>query len=465
MTIITSTCTLEACGHAFLKSAEVHCVSSTIGVLRKYISTNTANNPNFATMAHRQSLSLFAFVFAIAVGLVAGADLSLEIYSYPSLEAYCFLTLNNYGSIGCTTVQRGASGIVLPVSNDADLFFLLNEANGDAHDFVALVDPTYLNSSILTTLESTDNVHGILIGTGNRPSAFSPAASCPNCNTQLYKGDTTPVAWNPYANNLGNVILHSPIFLIGSEQTASLKQLAMQNRAANSFPAWAVQMSAFMNGARDSTTCLRRGFCDTIGGHSPWAMAKISTPGEQYILASAELDALGFFRSLSYGGNADVTGFVTLMAAAQAIGQIVKQNVTLEKNIMFALFDGESFNNLGSANTAWAMLQGTFPSNYPDSIPLSAVASIVHVSQIGLRGDPSNPTPLYYHTDRTEYVPAGVSSIVTALQASAADAGVTLSSVAGNQGLPPASAQSFLQLNRTIPAVVVADHAQAYTNK
>ena len=57
-----------------------------------------------------------------------------------------------------------------------------------------------------------------------------------------------------------------------------------------------------------------------------------------------QLDAFSLFVDIVPAGDSTVTGLVTFLAAAEAIGKVKKQLVPVDKSIVFMLFNGVCVN-------------------------------------------------------------------------------------------------------------------------
>lgn len=64
--------------------------------------------------------------------------------------------------------------------------------------------------------------------------------------------------------------IHFPVFVLSEGDGKDVLAKAHENKRLDSWPKWAAEFKAFMWGAIDSETCLRRGYCDPVGGESLW---------------------------------------------------------------------------------------------------------------------------------------------------------------------------------------------------
>nr|XP_015201534.1 PREDICTED: nicastrin [Lepisosteus oculatus] len=90
-----------------------------------------------------------------------------------------------------------------------------------------------------------------------------------------------------------------------------------------------------------------------------------------------QLDSRSFFWEVAPGGESTVSGFVTLLAVAQALASVNETSATLlPKNILFAFFQGETFDYIGSSRMVYDMQNGKFP------VGLDNVDSVVEIGQV-----------------------------------------------------------------------------------
>ncbi|KAG9480764.1 hypothetical protein GDO78_010171 [Eleutherodactylus coqui] len=211
--------------------------------------------------------------------------------------------------------------------------------------------------------------------------------------------------------------------------------------------------------------CPNDGFavCDSLADYNVWSTVKpinnsgFLAPEEKVVVSAARLDGRSFFWNLAPAAESTVSSLVTQLAAAEAIHK-ANDSQALPRNILFAFFQGEVFDYIGSSRMVYDMEKGRFP------VPLNSIHSFVELSQVALRDNSS----LWVHTDpisrSNESVNAEVKQLLELLKNSSKDTNVTLQEPDQSQALPPASFQRFLRA-RNIPGVVLTDHRAAYRNK
>ncbi|CAJ0951688.1 unnamed protein product [Ranitomeya imitator] len=204
--------------------------------------------------------------------------------------------------------------------------------------------------------------------------------------------------------------------------------------------------------AREKTAGRNIGRLGYIVMYPAWKTA--ADPQRQNIAA---LDGRSFFWNLAPSAESTVSALVTQLAAAEAIHKVADSQ-SLPRNIMFAFFQGEVFDYIGSSRMVYDMEKGKFP------IRLNNIHSFVELSQVALRND----STLWIHTDpisrSNKSVNTEVEQLIQFLKNSSINTNVTLQETDQSQPLPPASFQRFLRV-RDIPGVVLTDHRSAYRNK
>ncbi|MGH0187784.1 UNVERIFIED_CONTAM: hypothetical protein FKN15_026298 [Acipenser sinensis] len=238
-----------------------------------------------------------------------------------------------------------------------------------------------------------------------------------------------------------------------------------------------MQLYSHMHAVTNSATCMRRNdiqtsfsinpdvVCDPLSDYNIWSSMKpLNTSGragpeERVVIATARLDSRSFFWEIAPGGDSAVSGFVTLLSVAEALAKAAENLTTpLPKNILFAFFQGEVFDYIGSSRMVYDMQKGKFV------IGLENIDSVVEIGQVGLR----NGSKLWIHSDpisrKNSSVNEEVINLVSALSNASSSLNVSVSEAGFSQPLPPASFQRFLKA-RPIPGVVLTDHQSAFSNR
>ena len=134
-----------------------------------------------------------------------------------------------------------------------------------------------------------------------------------------------------------------------------------------------------MFAGNDSVSCLEQDNCLPIGGYSVWSTFQEYNLTEEsllngtkspndWILAATSMDTTCLFhQNLCRGGNANMAGLVGWMAAIEALSAIKDHlndpNATeykSDKQIIFAAFQGEAYDLVGSRKFVHDLQNGTF---------------------------------------------------------------------------------------------------------
>lgn len=271
------------------------------------------------------------------------------------------------------------------------------------------------------------------------------------------------------------------IIALSEKETALITERGRWNQDrldASEFPAHAVKFKYHMYGEENSIECLKSKKCLPLGGYSTWSVLgrqlNESTP---FVFAVAGADSSSFFHDFVAGADADVSGVVSLLAAASALSKVADVT-SLPKQIAFALFEGESWGYLGSRrfvhDIAWfqcdeyrtkegvKMCQRPYrPSLEFTKIKLDNIDRIIEVNQIGL----NNTLFMHREHDSNPATDALISDIRSAAGGIESDTLKVEAAAQDTPGVPPSSVQAFLSLDRSKPVVVLTDHKGPYTNK
>ena len=117
-----------------------------------------------------------------------------------------------------------------------------------------------------------------------------------------------------------------------------------------------------------------------------------------------------------------------------------------DKNIVFSLLNGESMDYIGSSRLVYELKEGTFKSLGGNVLKLNQISAVVELGQLG-------DEQIHLHTINAKDHP-----VVIELQKQ-------LNADLLENSVPPASVQSFLKVNSSLPAIVIANHGKTFINK
>jgi nicastrin len=463
-------------------------------------------------MMKRKTLVLrLAFLcVVVCVGLVAPtADgIAIQDAMYPELSSAhpCVTLLHRTGAVGCHTSQAGSVGLLRRVRSEEDVAWMQEEygAGGSPDHKVALVLRFDLFTLALVQQMQTlfrDNLAGVIVVAGGNEkhsmSPWSPDLRSPN--TYNYKNVSqsndlhSAFAWNPDGDGM---LLQRFDFAVVSvsdaAEAADVSARADENeenvRAGDKFMPHAVEFRYSMDaiaaaetrGAQNSLACIVAGTCMPVGGHSVWGKMGTLTPSTPTVVLTTAMDSVAMFHGSAVGAEAEMSGLAVLLAAADALST-VSDIRSLPKTLVFAVFAGESWDNIGSRKFVEELQ--TFTCDKPDAknpagacaepykeslafsnLTLGKIDSLIELRQV-LLGD-----NLYLHTQASASGGGNknkntVNDDLLELGA-AMNVSVAVSDVDTGGELPPSSTRSFLDARADLGNhVVITDHAGSFKNK
>ncbi|XP_066955475.1 nicastrin [Macrobrachium rosenbergii] len=432
-----------------------------------------------------------------------------KIYDKIQSDMACFKRFNGTHEIGCTSRFNGNIGVIHAINNRSDLDWVLDK--GPHHPYMLALTPEFLTVSNLRDAQDSGKVSGVvvLVHEGFDPekmltSGFSGDYPCPNEEYGLYNhsSDTEYTSYcqkNPW-NPPGSALLYSnwdfPIFLIDNQTSVDNiiscyeEFNAPKDGEPRSWPLCALELKSHMFGTTNTEVCMRRAtlpslfstvnFCDPLYDFNLWGTVKPMNASEDLadqsvIIVAARMDAASMYDNISPGVASAVAGLVTLMSTAEAINRHREEIMAAEsnKNIMFILYQGETWDYIGSSRMVWDMEKGEFPfqrqedmSDQMSQINFTHIDYFIEISQVGKMEEKR----LYLHTDPVSNsdpeinLQTGVLVTAFNMSASNSSSGIVFERAPEEAPLPPASFQSFLK-HVNISGLVIADHKESFKNK
>lgn len=466
------------------------------------------------------SLSIFLLLIIILQNINVDASSYSNLKIYKSLNAahHCFRRMNQTHQIGCSSSPHNSFGVAVLLRDDHDLD-LVQRSGQDAPYTILISAEKFMNRTIVHNLRNagSNRISGILIlDEGIKPlNGYSPDRSCPNIHSSLYSnrsglGECVNQRWNiidsepqsssfnqidnPYEQSDGLQFYHYPfpIFLLRNKTQIDLLKwkIASFNRAY--YPKLSLQLSSSMIGAKDSLTCLRRTlmmmnslvsdvFCDPLKGYNIFhhtidlkTVKKIEK--NSIVMLIVRHDSFSMFEGISPGADSAISSLVVLLAVAHLLNhELVKPklNHLKKKELMFAIFDGEAWDYIGSSDTVHRIIEGTFPLSNPVIIADNdikrklSLEHISHVIELNQLLPSSEINRLYLH--KNLHTTGLLRDLIKLIQQESVGISDNLEilTVPEEQPLPPSSAHSFLKRRSDYDfAVLVAtNHEKEYTNK
>lgn len=173
------------------------------------------------------------------------------------------------------------------------------------------------------------------------------------------------------------------------------------------------------------------------------------------IVLAVRQDSFSMF-DFAPGADSVVSSLVVALAVAEMLFQpSVKAKLTAkEKSLMFAMFDGEAFDYIGSSDTVYRMENNIFNLVQPGivfanvsekfpSLNLSHISTLIELNQLAQYSNNVHHQ-IYLHKDRKSE--QQLNKLIQLLKSSANGLShISVKEVEDNHPLPPSSAQSFLK--------------------
>lgn len=137
----------------------------------------------------------------------------------------------------------------------------------------------------------------------------------------------------------------------------------------------------------------------------------------------------------------------------------MEEHFFLDKNVLFVLFNGESYDYIGSQRLVYDIENDSFPTrsdpksdSYIPPIKLSDISLLIELNQLSQ----SKHIHAFMQEDKDE-IKNFLANLKYNKQNFVIDEFTNV--------FPPSSIQSFIRVNNSIPAIVITDHGLSYTNQ
>lgn len=418
--------------------------------------------------------------------------------------------MNETHQVGCQSSDNGDVGVLDWVRNENDLKYV--EAEGKHLPYIPVLQLQDLTTKIIDRLVISKRVSGVIVVHSNEtlPSeGFSPESSCPNDPLSLYNSPNINATEYQHCsaqkwtsdNPALNILYRNyefPILLVTDETDIKNIRECIEKfgrSEKNPTPTWplcSAQIYTRMKAAKDARTCIRRNtmfnpldiptrYCDPLHSYnifSPLFDFKLNETleSESVVILASRMDSLSFFYDKTPGADSPVTSLVVLLSVIETLASmrpsLEQKRGNKTTNILFALFNGEVFDYIGSGRTAYDMRTGSFSpfdkSSHNISLPLIDFRSLNSFIELNQLAAYPGKKDIWIHSDpvstREPAVNKTVDNLIEILLKSSEEP-ISIKSAPSDLPLPPASFQSFLRENLSLPGVVLTNHLKNFENK
>ena len=399
-------------------------------------------------------------------------------YQNDLLAPPCVRLVNSTHQIGCSTGAYPQSGTLFEVNTDSDYDFVLEL--GSHSPYIVLINLYQYSRDNILKLHASDSVVGVLIDVTNQPDdlqSFSPQSKCPN-NAGSKKNDCD---LNPIGNDLDFYDFNEfPIFAINDESVLSnLKECVRYNQNISGISyVCSVQLTSRMYAAVNTDVCTRRvayvlpqltsanSYCSFLQGWSVWGTLFPLSENTTYnnrengiIFVTAQLDTSAFFHDLSYGAEHDLAAIVTLIGIAEVLGKLKRLGQISDTGnpIVFAFFDGDEWQHIGSSKMAYDISIGNFPLFPSINITHEGIKHFLSIGQVALSVNDS----WYIHSTKSAN---NDSVFIDALRESAELNNINFTILDDGLDLP-STMTYFSYFNEDISGAFITDYNDSFKNR
>ncbi|CAG9770381.1 unnamed protein product [Ceutorhynchus assimilis] len=426
-------------------------------------------------------------VYTSSYILESNADrLKDQMYIKINGSVACYRRMNSTHQIGCSSNRGGSIGIIHYCDTSQDLDFILK--NGSAGQYIPVIPTSLFSLDVMTELISNKHkIAGLILHPTEKPDKFSHDTQCPNSRYSVDGTCSSKSSWNPWGTGLLFADIPFPMFFTENQEQVQIIKQCFQNFNNFSYSTQgdrslcSLELSAFMYATTSTPTCRRRNniitnlnpvkLCDPLGDSNVWGslfpLVEQQEANNQnakpindykYIVVAARMDTTSLFEKTS-GAESPITGVVTLLSIAKLLKQMLPDNVSgVRKNVLFILFNGETYDYIGSQRLLYDMERGHFPTDLPinnDILPTiypENITLFIELSQLA----PGRATYAHYIAN-SELINKFVQSL-----SENNPSNLPVNSVPNS--LPPSSLHTFIRGNSSIKGLVLTNHEKEYRN-
>ncbi|KRZ94015.1 Nicastrin, partial [Trichinella sp. T8] len=442
---------------------------------------------------------LLLFEIFILVFSTQGKRILENIYVKLNTSYSCSLILNGTHEFGCKSYLNGNKGVLFWARSLEDLNYIQSDES-QIGPYVLMIESSNLVSLGYTWFQRIkSNIAGLLIYVNEsnvNDLNFSEDTHCPNSNFDIYTEDPDysnckKNEWNKYGNGIRFFYWGIPVFLVLNETEVQLlidKCFMNYNYATygNSvkWPLCAAELTDFKLAAGDAERCIRRNemnniftapvyYCMPIQNWNVYAFlpqrsSETLAKNHSVFMLMSRVDSFTMFDDMDYGSSA-ISSLLVILAVSEALGKdahrIADLSAKNDRQLLLALFAGESFDYIGSSRMVWEMMHNNFPA-IDSSIHSEALATLSNLGFLLEVGDLTySNDSLYMHIDPRSYQKYGSVKEKIDMTVKALKEHSSSIQFISDKPLPPSSLHSFLKEDDSIPAIAITGYGSSFTNR
>lgn len=323
----------------------------------------------------------------------------------------------------------------------------------------------------------------VLVNDFSKVTSFSHESQCPNQYSSYSRDGQCNANWNPPGTGLLLEDFPFPIYFVNDPKeiekitncSDKFNNYDLLNQRSRSL--CSIEVDSVMSGAVNSEVCMRRSevskylkpitYCDPLQGRNVYATLfprdvvseeeRTVDPAERFIMVTARLDTTSMFDGIGVGAMGSLVSFATLISTAHILSKLLppSKRPANSPNVIFALFNGESYDYIGSQRMVYDMEKGDFPFKRQNTkqIHLSNIDLLVDIGTLDSINNPDvyslkdakHNEHLYFRDLMSKY---------NVYNDNKDDFNITASAFNTNR-LPPTSANTFLKANKSMPVVIL----------
>lgn len=412
----------------------------------------------------------------------------------------CFRRFNSTHQFGCQSKHDGSVGTIQLIRDETDIDLVIKD--GSNFPYIPCLTTKYFTYENIIKFRDSKRVSGLVLfdvqSKDKLPNSFTEDKRCPNEMTSYYKdnevyGHCKREEWNKFAPSIESISeldLDFPMILIrDKENITSIEQcfndFNVKGTSKTSDLICSMELKTWMFGAKNSKVCMSRStsgvnfesvlYCDSVSSYNLFnTLFKYENEtlddqlkNRSVLVLASRIDSLSIFDNSASGASTTLTSLITIFSVMDIMKQLNLEK-NKNKNIMYALFDGEAFDYIGSGRAAFDLgTTGLEPKLMVDKkfkglkISKNHLHSVIEINQATFMND-----KFFIHTDPLTRdkieVKEELNKLIDSLTKSEIIKKVNESL---NQPLPPSSVQQLLAHDQNLPVLVISNHESEYVNK